>query len=117
MSTEVADFIYIDRSAEARNSLSLNGVGQGGPEVMGRGPMIVCTLDSEGNKVFMWDPAGVLIKGGENQARMRILGQQRMKRFGFHVVQEYSTSKDHLIYRNKINIPLTENNEILMIQT
>ena len=84
---------------------------------MGRGPMIVCTLDSEGKKIFMWDPAGVLIKGGENQSRMRILGQQRMKRYGFHVVQEYSTSKDHLIYRDKINIPLTENNGILMIQT
>ncbi len=75
------------------------------------------TLDSKGNKVFMWNPAGVLIKGGKNQVRMRILGQQRMKRFGFNVVQEYSSKKDHLIYRDKINIPLTENNGILMVQT
>ena len=117
VSTEVADFLYLDKSEEARNSLSLNGVGQGGPVIMGRGPMIVSTLDSKGNKVFMWDPAGVLIQGGANQSRMRILGQQRMKRFGFHVVQEYSTQKDHLIYRDRINIPLTENNGILMVQT
>ena len=39
VSTEVADFLYLDKSEEARNSLSLNGVGQGGPEIMGRGPM------------------------------------------------------------------------------
>jgi hypothetical protein len=117
VSSEIADFLYLDESVEARNSISLNGVGQGGPEVMGRGPLIVSTLDSKGNKVFMWDPAGVLIKGGENQARMRISGQQRMKRFGFNVVQEYATNKDHFIYRDQINIPLTENNGILMIET
>jgi hypothetical protein len=117
VSTERADFLYLDESAEARNSISLNGVGQGGPVILGRGPLIVSTIDSKGKKTFMWDPAGVLIQGGENQARMRILGQQRMKRFGFHVVQDYTTSKDHLIYRDQINIPLTENNGILMVQT
>jgi hypothetical protein len=117
VSSEIADFLYLDESVEARNSISLNGVGQGGPEVMGRGPLIVSTLDSKGNQVFMWDPAGVLIRGGENQARMRILGQQRMKRFGFNVVQDYATNKDHLNYRDKINIPLTETNGILMIET
>ncbi len=40
-----------------------------------------------------------------------------MKRFGFHVVQDYTSGTDHLIYRDQINIPLTENNGILMVQT
>jgi hypothetical protein len=33
------------------------------------------------------------------------------------VVQDYATNKDHLNYRDKINIPLTETNGILMIET
>jgi hypothetical protein len=37
VSSEIADFLYLDESVEARNSISLNGVEQGGPEVMGRG--------------------------------------------------------------------------------
>jgi hypothetical protein len=70
-----------------------------------------------GNQVFMMDPAGVYVKGSATQSRMRILGQQRMKRFGFHVVQDYLSNKDHLIYRNKVVIPLTEQNGILMVKT
>ena len=57
VSTEIADFLYLDRSYEARNSVSLNGIGSGGPAVLGRGPMLVSTRDSEGNQTFMLDPA------------------------------------------------------------
>ncbi len=45
VSTEIADFVYLDTSLEARNSLSLNGVGEGGPTILGRGPMVVSTMD------------------------------------------------------------------------
>jgi hypothetical protein len=66
------------KSVEARNSLSLNGVGNDGPEILGRGPMVISTstLDEHGDQIFMLDPAGVYVKGSETQARMRILGQQ-----------------------------------------
>ena len=37
VSTEPADFMFIDRSYEAKNSISLNGVGNGGPVILGRG--------------------------------------------------------------------------------
>ncbi len=55
VSTERADFLYLDESVEARNSISLNGVGQGGPVILGKGPLIVSTIDSKGKKTFMWD--------------------------------------------------------------
>ncbi len=29
VSTEIGDFVYLDQSLEAKNSISLNGVGQG----------------------------------------------------------------------------------------
>jgi hypothetical protein len=65
----------------------------------------------------MVDPAGVLVASGDNQARLRIYGQQRMKSFGFHVVQEFSTGRDYLNYRDLITIPLTTTAGILMVKT
>ncbi len=93
VSSEVSNFLYVDRSERARTSVELNGVGAGGPVILGRGPMLVSALDSEGRQTFMVDPAGVLVASGDSQARLRIYGQQRMKRFGYHVVQELSTGE------------------------
>jgi hypothetical protein len=117
VSTELADFFYLDRSEEARTSVSLNGVGSGGPTVLGRGPMMISTVDETGTQVYMLDPAGVLIKSDARQSKLRILGQQRMKSFGFNVVQDYCTGKDHLNYRDEIRIPLVTMNGILMVKS
>ena len=40
-----------------------------------------------------------------------------MKRFGFMVVQDYTTMEDKLIYRERVHIPLVTRNEILMVKT
>jgi hypothetical protein len=72
--------------------------------------MMISTVDATGTQVYMLDPAGVFIKSD-------ILGQQRMKNFGFNVVQDYSTGKDHLNYRDKIHIPLETMNGILMVKS
>jgi hypothetical protein len=85
--------------------------------ILGRGPMLVSTLDSEGRQTFMVDPAGVLVESNENQSRLRIYGQQRMKKFGFHVVQDFSSGEDYLNYRDLKKIPLTTTNGILMVET
>jgi hypothetical protein len=114
VSTEIADFLFVDRSDEARHSISLNGVGNGGPVILGRRPMVVSSLNASGEQTFMVDPAGVLIS---KQSKLRILGQQKMKKFGFHVVQCFETKEDNLIYKNEIKIPLTTINGILMVKT
>ncbi len=116
-STERADFVYLDESQEAKDSVSLNGVGAGGPEVVGRGPMVVSAIDTYGNQIFMLDPAGFLIRSSDDQAKLRILGQQRMKRFGFTIVQDYVTDEDRLIYRDEVHIRFTTINGILMVKT
>ncbi len=38
VSSEISDFLFLDRSLQARMSVSLNGVGEGGPKVLARGP-------------------------------------------------------------------------------
>ncbi len=117
VSSEASDFLYLDSSESARSSVELNGVGSGGPVILGRGPMLVSTLDSEGRQTFMVDPAGVLVESSENQSRLRIYGQQRMKKFGYHVVQDFSSGEDYLNYRDLRKIPLTTMNGILMVET
>ena len=61
VSTETADFLFVDRSYEAKNSISLNGVGNGGPVILGRGPMVISSLNASGEQIFMVDPAGVIL--------------------------------------------------------
>jgi hypothetical protein len=36
VSSEASDFLYLDSSEQARNSVELNGVGAGGPVVIGK---------------------------------------------------------------------------------
>ncbi len=67
--------------------------------------------------MLMLDPTGVYVKGSEQQARMRILGQQRMNSFGYNIVQDYKTRTSHLNYRDRITIPLIEKSGILMVKS
>ncbi len=117
VSSEISDLLFLDRSLQARMSVSLNGVGEGGPRVLARGPMLVSTLDEEGRQTLMLDPAGVLIESSASQTRLRIFGQQRMKRFGYYVVQDWASNKDALHYKGSVRILLETNRGILMVKT
>ena len=75
VSTEKEDFIFIDESREARDSVSLRGVGGSSSVIGGRGPMVVKTKDKEGNEVLVFDPSAVYLDPDElsdSQARFRI---------------------------------------------
>ncbi len=50
VSTEKEDFIFIDESREARDSVTLRGVEGSSSVIGGRGPMVVKTKDREGRK-------------------------------------------------------------------
>ncbi len=56
VSTEREDFLFIDDSPEAKDSVTLRGVGEN-PVIGGRGPMVVKTLDRQGNEVLIFDPS------------------------------------------------------------
>ena len=102
VSSEIGDFTFIDSSDAARNSISLRGVGGEQASVGGRGPLLISTKDSNGKNVFLVDPQGVYLQGSDTQFRLRILGQQRMKTFGFALVQnKYNDGEDHLVYQTK----------------
>ena len=118
VSTERGDFLFIDQSKEAVHSVELNGVGGGESKVGGRGPMLIKAIDTNGNEVFVVDPAGVYLVSSGSQARLRILGQQRMKAFGLYLQQnKFGDGEDYLVFMHSRMFNLATKRGILLLKT
>ena len=119
VSTREEDFLFLDRSLQATESVILRGVGGSDAKIGGRGPMAVLAEDDYGREIILVDPAGVYLAEAVDQANFRILGQQRLKRFGFDLVQNGNRDgKDHLVYKGgRVRIPLGEESGILTLAT
>ena len=119
VSSKRDDFLWLDESTEAKKSVILRGVGGDTAKIGGRGPMVVETIDDEGNRIVMFDHSAVFLKEAVNQAGFRIFGQQRMKRFGFNLQQRHDLEGgDILNYNNGLKkIPLQTNGGILTLKT
>jgi hypothetical protein len=81
--------------------------------------MIVLAEDEGDGEIVLIDPAGVYLAEAVDQADFRILGQLRMQKFGFDLVQNGDwDGKNHLIYKEgMIKIPLGEDSGILTLKT
>ncbi len=81
--------------------------------------MVVRGKDTEGKDILIYDPNGVYLKEDQHQADFRIFGQQRLKRFGFKLVQrDTMEGGDILVYQNgKLDIPLITHAGILALKT
>jgi hypothetical protein len=122
VSTQRDDFLFIDSSEQAKASVTLRGIGGDQNAVGGRGPLVVSIMDEAGKMVFMIDPAGVFLDESSS-SKLRILGQQRMKAFGFNLVQnKKGDGVDYLVYKDQksfgeLNIPLKTKGGILLLKT
>ena len=87
VSSRSDDFLWLDTSVKAKRSVILRGVGGDAAKIGGRGPMVVRGKDTGGKDILIYDPNGVYLKEDQHQADFRIFGQQRLKRFGFKLVQ------------------------------
>jgi hypothetical protein len=119
VSSRSDDFLWLDTSVKAKRSVILRGVGGDTAKIGGRGPMVVRGKDTEGKEILIYDPKGVYLKEDHHQADFRIFGQQRLKRFGFKLVQrDAMEGGDILDYHNgKLNIPLITHAGILALKT
>jgi hypothetical protein len=122
VSTEREDFLFIDDSPEAKDSVTLRGVGGENPVIGGRGPMEVKTLDRQGKEVLIFDPSAVYLDQAEldeTQARFRIFGQARLRKHGLRIVQDKDgDDMDYLIYKGgEIDIPLEIVDDIITVKT
>ncbi len=118
VSTREEDFLFLDKSPKVMNSCVLRGVGGSDAKIGGRGPMVVLARDEKGNEIVLIDPARVYLAEAVDQAQFCIFGQQRLKSFGFDLVQNGDgDGKDHLIYKKSTKIPLGEESGILTLAT
>ena len=119
-----SDFLWLNKSKEAINSSSINGIG-GGVKVLGRGPM-ACGLKktASGKMAVLIDPNGMLVATKKGMSDFRVFGQQHMKTLGVRLIQIYDGSvkamhgEDVLecIYTKEV-IPLVTQKKILMLNT
>jgi hypothetical protein len=81
--------------------------------------MVVLAEDVNGNEIVLIDPAGVYLSEAVDQAHFRILGQLRLKSFGFDLVQNgVGDGKAHLIYKQNVaKIPLGAEAGVLTLAT
>ncbi len=90
----------------------------------GRGALVVATQDENGTMLYMIDPAGVYLDEASS-SNLRIMGQQRMKNFGFDLVQNMNgDGQDFLVHRSRsddyqkaTHLPLITRNGILLMKT
>ncbi len=70
VSSERDDFLWIDESTAAKRSVILRGVGGESACIGGRRPMVVNSIDSDGNEVVMFDASVVYLKEDKGQAKL-----------------------------------------------
>jgi hypothetical protein len=77
------DFLWLDESEEAMNSIqSPAGINGGTSSIGGRGPMCVKATSGE----YLLDPDAVYLNGGVNQPNFRVMSTQRLKMNGVRLV-------------------------------
>ena len=87
-----------------------------------REPMVVKTLDRQGNGVLIFDPSAVYLDQAEldeTQARFRIFGQARLRQRGLGIVQDKNRDDlDYLTHKGgEIEIPLEIVDDIITVKT
>ena len=82
VSTQLGDFINLDTSHAAKESVSIRGVGGVDSTVGGRGILIIKTTDWEGSQVWIIDPEGVYIESGDDDPAFRVLGREQWRKNG-----------------------------------
>jgi hypothetical protein len=121
LSTNIGRFLGLDDSAEARDSVRINGVGGGTGVCGGIGPMFAPLEEKiKGEQSFLIDPDAVYIKKqSESEPSFTVLGQQRMKQHGVVLHQCWKdTEMDVLLVRKTGDtIDLTTDHGILVVRT
>jgi len=119
VSTQVGDFINLDTSQAAKDSVSIRGVGGIDSTVGGRGILIVKTVDWQGKDVWVIDPEGVYIESGAEDPAFRVLGREQWRKNGLRVIEGGSPG-DHDILQDIVSgkgVSLTDCNRILAMET
>ena len=118
LSTELSNFLWLDDSKAAKNSVCISGAGGGKNIVGGIGPLLICVLNDNNEPRFIFEEYAVYIEPQRDQPRFRVLGQSRLRRKGLALKQCYRGNLDALVCgRTKEVIPVNECNGISVLTT
>ncbi len=110
------DFIDLEIKPRTERQDHLQGVG-GHSGIAGKGCLVFYVQDREGNLIVLIEPRGFYLE--KPTAKFRILGQQRMKKKGVCVIQDYDDAGTDILKckRSGTVLPLTEEDGLLLLQT
>jgi hypothetical protein len=119
VSIVLADFINLDKSQQAKDSVQIRGVGGTDTNVGGRGMLIVKTVDFEGSPVWIIDPEAVYIEGNVDNPDFRVMGREQWKKNGLRVVEGGSPQDDDIMQdvASGMGVSLTDCGGILCMKT
>jgi hypothetical protein len=83
----LGDFLQLDTSWEAQNSMTLVGVG-GEAKCGGRGVMMLVLKHSQHGTWVLIDPDAIYIKPKEGDAPLRVISANRMESMGLYIQKE-----------------------------
>jgi hypothetical protein len=116
ISCDREDFLHLEITQGLNKSEVLRGVG-GISGVAGKGVLIFYAKDVEGKVKAIIEPKGVYL--ADSPARFRILGQQKMKKKGITLIQDYDDEGTDILKckRSGTVLPLEEGQGILLLRT
>ena len=115
ITTEVKDFLMIDRSVIARESVSIRGPSVGTPGCEGRGPIIYRLVWGNMGLVM---PSGILAETGEGKPGFRIAPAQQLKKRGIRLVGgKFDEVDEGECVRTGERFECLTRDEILVIET
>ena len=119
-STELTDFLSIDRSPNACNSIRLIGVG-GTAACGGRGIMCFCVHHDEHGTWLLIDPDGVYIEKDQGEDTIRIVSANKMEACGLYIEKKArksgSVNTKLACTRNNVQMNLYQKDGLTVLPT
>jgi hypothetical protein len=116
ISCDPEDFLDLRLFPMGKRGNELRGVG-GASGVAGKGTLVFFAKDIDGRIKAIIEPKGFYLD--DAPAKFRIIGQQKMKRKGINLVQDYDNEGTDILKckRSGAILPLEEKGKILLLKT
>jgi hypothetical protein len=113
ISTSEDDFVYLDKSPEAIQSVTIQGPSVGTPTCVGRGPLVY-VFDHGDLKLGLIHPSGVLASSSESAPQFRLASAMQLKKRGVRYIGGKFDGQDYIeCVRSDLQFPAEECDGIL----
>ena len=111
------DFVYLDESEEAKNSVLIQGPSVGAPLCIGRGPLVF-RFELDGKPMGLVSSKAILANVPSGGSIFRLVSAIKMKRQGVRYVAGMYNEPDRIeCVRSGLAIPTSSTGDVLFVQT